>query len=247
MDFATVMKRLEAALQKKYGKRMDLNDMINKEKSYRFSPIKKYFHEADAARNLRNIMSHVPGKGGPNIFTVEQEFVDFIEEKILKPYENNHRISTFLKSSSVMSLSSMDSVKTLLGEIREKNYSQFPIFDRQNKFVGVVSDNGIANWLAQQDAISNDVFDTKIEVLLAKEEEQRYAVVSTDDLVLTVLEKFDLDSIPLCVLVVEEGVKDNHFSKEQLTHIVTRYDIPTLQVYLTKNKLELDEGERGAD
>jgi predicted transcriptional regulator len=232
MDFATVMKRLETALQKKYGKRMDLYDMINQEKSYRFSPIKKYFHEADAARNLRNIMSHVPGKGGPNIFTVEQEFVDVIEEKILKPYEKNQRISTFLKSSSVMSLSSKDNVKTLLGEIRTKNYSQFPIFNKNGKFMGVISDNGIANWLAQQDSISHDVFYTKIEVLLAKEEEQRYAVVSTDDLVLTVLEKFDLPSLPLCVLVVEKGAKKRDFTRKQLKHIVTRYDIPNLQDFL---------------
>lgn len=238
MDFATVMKRLEAALAKKYGIETSYIDnkklwkLIEEERSHRFSPIRKYYKEVEAARNLRNIMSHVPGKGGPNIFTVEQEFVDFIEEKILKPYKNNHRISTFLKSSSVMSLSSEDNVKTLLGEIRDKNYSQFPIFNKNGKFMGVISDNGIANWLARQDSISHDVFNAKIEVLLTKEEEQRYAVVSTDDLVLTVLEKFDLSSLPLCVLVVEEGAKQSDFTREQLKHIVTRYDIPNLQDFL---------------
>ena len=232
MDFATVMKHLETALQKKYGKGMALYDMINQEKSYRFSPINIYFHEVDAARNLRNIMSHVPGISGSNIFTVEQEFVDFIEEKILNPYQNAQQISTILKSSSVMSLSSEDNVKTLLREIRKNNYSQFPIFNKEETFMGVISDNGIANWLAQQDAISNDVFDTKIEVLLAKEEEQRYAVVSTDDLVLTVLEKFDLPSLPLCVLVVKKGANKRDFTRKQLKHIVTRYDIPNLQDFL---------------
>ena len=80
--------------------------------------------------------------------------------------------------------------------------------------------------------ISNDVFDTKIEVLLAKEEEQRYAVVSTDDLVLTVLEKFDLPSLPLCVLVVKKGANKRDFKRKQLKHIVTRYDIPNLQDFL---------------
>lgn len=89
----------------------------------------------------------------------------------------------------------------------------------------------LTGWL-QQDAISNDVFDTKIEVLLAKEEEQRYAVVSTDDLILAVLEKFDLPSLPLCVLVVKKGANKRDFTRKQLKHIVTRYDIPNLQDFL---------------
>jgi predicted transcriptional regulator len=232
------MTRLETVLAKKYGIETSYIDdekfwkLIKKEKSHRFSPIRKYYKEVEAARKLRNVKTHFNGKNGTEIFEVSKEFVKFIEEKIIKPYEKEQRISTFLKSSSVMSLSSMDSVKTLLGEIRTKNYSQFPIFDEHEKFMGVISDNGIANWLAQQDSISHDVFNAKIEVLLAKEEEQRYAVVSTDDLVLTVLEKFDLPSLPLCVLVVEKGAKKRDFTRKQLKHIVTRYDIPNLQDFL---------------
>lgn len=238
MNFRKTMTRLETVLAKKYGIETSYIDdekfwkLIKKEKSHRFSPIRKYYKEVEAARKLRNVKTHFNGKNGTEIFEVSKEFVKFIEEKMIKPYEKEQRISTFLKSSSVMSLSSMDSVKTLLGEIRTKNYSQFPIFDEHEKFMGVISDNGIANWLAQQDSISHDVFYTKIEVLLAKEEEQRYAVVSTDDLVLTVLEKFDLPSLPLCVLVVEKGAKKRDFTRKQLKHIVTRYDIPNLQDFL---------------
>ena len=238
MNFRKTMTRLETVLAKKYGIETSYIDdekfwkLIKKEKSHRFSPIRKYYKEVEAARKLRNVKTHFNGKNGTEIFEVSKEFVKFIEEKIIKPYEKEQRISTFLKSSSVMSLSSMDSVKTLLGEIRTKNYSQFPIFDEHEKFMGVISDNGIANWLAQQDSISHDVFYTKIEVLLAKEEEQRYAVVSTDDLVLTVLEKFDLPSLPLCVLVVEKGANKRDFKRKQLKHIVTRYDIPNLQDFL---------------
>ena len=238
MNFRKTMTRLETVLAKKYGIETSYIDdekfwkLIKKEKSHRFSPIRKYYKEVEAARKLRNVKTHFNGKNGKEIFEVSEEFVKFIEEKMIKPYEKEQRISTFLKSSSVMSLSSMDSVKTLLGEIRTKNYSQFPIFDEHEKFMGVISDNGIANWLAQQDSISHDVFYTKIEVLLAKEEEQRYAVVSTDDLVLTVLEKFDLPSLPLCVLVVEKGAKKRDFTRKQLKHIVTRYDIPNLQDFL---------------
>ena len=238
MNFRKTMTRLETVLAKKYGIETSYIDdekfwkLIKKEKSHRFSPIRKYYKEVEAARKLRNVKTHFNGKNGTEIFEVSKEFVKFIEEKIIKPYEKEQRISTFLKSSSVMSLSSMDSVKTLLGEIRTKNYSQFPIFDEHEKFMGVISDNGIANWLAQQDSISHDVFYTKIEVWLAKEEEQRYAVVSTDDLVLTVLEKFDLPSLPLCVLVVEKGAKKRDFTRKQLKHIVTRYDIPNLQDFL---------------
>ena len=238
MNFRKTMTRLETVLAKKYGIETSYIDdekfwkLIKKEKSHRFSPIRKYYKEIEAARKLRNVKTHFNGKNGKEIFEVSEEFVKFIEEKMIKPYEKEQRISTFLKSSSVMSLSSMDSVKTLLGEIRTKNYSQFPIFDEHEKFMGVISDNGIANWLAQQDSISHDVFYTKIEVLLAKEEEQRYAVVSTDDLVLTVLEKFDLPSLPLCVLVVEKGAKKRDFTRKQLKHIVTRYDIPNLQDFL---------------
>ena len=238
MNFRKTMTRLETVLAKKYGIETSYIDdekfwkLIKKEKSHRFSPIRKYYKEVEAARKLRNVKTHFNGKNGTEIFEVSKEFVKFIEEKIIKPYEKEQRISTFLKSSSVMSLSSMDSVKTLLGEIRTKNYSQFPIFDEHEKFMGVISDNGIANWLAQQVSISHDVFDTKIEVLLAKEEEQRYAVVSTDDLVLTVLEKFDLPSLPLCVLVVKKGANKRDFTRKQLKHIVTRYDIPNLQDFL---------------
>ena len=238
MDFATVMKRLETVLAKKYGIETSYIDnkqfwkLIEGESSHRFSPIRKHYKEVEAARKLRNVKTHFNGKNGKEIFEVSEEFVKFIEEKMIKPYEKEQRISTFLKSSPVMSLSSEDNVKTLLGEIRKNNYSQFPIFNKNEKFMGVISDNGIANWLAQQDAISNDVFDTKIEVLLAKEEEQRYAVVSTDDLVLTVLEKFDLPSLPLCVLVVGKGAKKRDFTRKQLKHIVTRYDIPNLQDFL---------------
>ena len=238
MNYRKTMTRLETVLAKKYGIETSYIDdekfwkLIKKEKSHRFSPIRKYYKEVEAARKLRNVKTHFNGKNGTEIFEVSKEFVKFIEEKIIKPYEKEQRISTFLKSSSVMSLSSMDSVKTLLGEIRTKNYSQFPIFDEHEKFMGVISDNGIANWLAQQDSISHDVFYTKIEVLLAKEEEQRYAVVSTDDLVLTVLEKFDLPSLPLCVLVVEKGAQKRDFTRKQLKHIVTRYDIPNLQDFL---------------
>ena len=238
MNFRKTMTRLETVLAKKYGIETSYIDdekfwkLIKKEKSHRFSPIRKYYKEVEAARKLRNVKTHFNGKNGTEIFEVSKEFVKFIEEKIIKPYEKEQRISTFLKSSSVMSLSSMDSVKTLLGEIRTKNYSQFPIFDEHEKFMGVISDNGIANWLAQQDSISHDVFYTKIEVLLAKEEEQRYAVVSTDDLVLTVLEKFDLPSLPLCVLVVKKGANKRDFTRKQLKHIVTRYDIPNLQDFL---------------
>ena len=241
MNFRKTMTRLETVLAKKYGIETSYIDdekfwkLIKKEKSHRFSPIRKYYKEIEAARKLRNVKTHFNGKNGKEIFEVSEEFVKFIEEKMIKPYEKEQRISTFLKSSPVMSLSSEDNVKTLLGEIRKNNYSQFPIFnkdDKDGKFMGVISDNGIANWLAQQDAISNDVFDTKIEVLLAKEEEQRYAVVSTDDLVLTVLEKFDLPSLPLCVLVVKKGANKRDFKRKQLKHIVTRYDIPNLQDFL---------------
>lgn len=116
---------------------------------------------------------------------------------------------------------------TILIEVNQQGYSQFPIYDDNGQFIGLLTENGITNWLSRSlndDLIS--ISDTKINDVIQYEEIQsHFLFVSRNISVFEAKEKFlnhlEVGTVKLDALLITENGKKT----ETLLGIITPWDV----------------------
>lgn len=105
-------------------------------------------HKTDLLQfaNLRNAIIH---ERIDKDFIIAEPHDDIVEKIISINEEIQNPEKVFPKfSNDVKTFETSDSLADVLKIIKELNYSQFPIY-QDGHFIGLLTANGIANWLAQ--------------------------------------------------------------------------------------------------
>jgi len=150
--------------------------------------VKQFYQELRTMSDLRNIIAH----GDPNdpVALPSKSTLNrirFIEDQFTNPLKV---IDVFEKS--VDAFDATDSLAEVLSEIDKYNYSQFPVA-RSGEFIGLITENGITNWLAasvREDIIS--IRNTTVQdVILGDEESGSYSFLLASDTLYDVIDKFE--------------------------------------------------------
>lgn len=117
-------------------------------------------------------------------------------------------------------------LSTALRYVREHSYSQFPIRD-QGDFVGLLTTNAIARWLAHQMDLHGGMAESEPvgEVLKHIEADEQAVLLSRDSRLVEALEQLSPPdpSVPGCTAVV---VTHNGQSSDKTLGLITHADIP---------------------
>ena len=190
--------------------------------------ISTYMDTLQFYREFRNLLTHktISGKEAiaiPSDLLIKE--IEDITEKIKYP-----KTVKDLFLSTVVTFNQTDLLSSVLKIVKEKSYSQFPVFNH-NKLVGVISEKGITNFLAH--SISDDVITIKDitikDIISVHEEENMYEVITADRSI------FDIESIfnqrikegkTAYVLLISKNSRIQ--SPADIVGIITPWDLPEI-------------------
>ena len=175
-EFLKVFNDLEQTLQNKYDTTETIYDLLEREKNaVENNPTKANWEILDIARRLRNILAHETRTNLPVVATPSQQIIDVLK-KVTHDYQHPKTLGDFLaegKREKILSFQLQAPLTDVLKAIHEKHFNQFPVFD-ETGYVGLISNNGIASWLAalseQGRSASLDLIGVRISEILPFEE-----------------------------------------------------------------------------
>ena len=175
-EFLKVFNDLEQTLQNKYDTMETIYDLLEREKNaIENNPTKANWEILDIARRLRNILAHETRTNLPVVATPSQQIIDVLK-KVTHAYQYPKTLADFLaerERESILSFQLQARLTDVLKAIHEKHFNQFPVFDGTG-YVGLISNNGIANWLAALNERGQfsvlDLQEVRIEEILPFEE-----------------------------------------------------------------------------
>lgn len=218
---------LHEAMQEAAGKETEFYSLLNELKD-KHPVVKKYESHIDLARRLRNILVHESKADSYAIAQPSGELIDDLKLVRMK-LENPEKVSMFKKE--VMTLDVTDSLTKVLKLIEQHNITQFPVFDKKS-FKGMLSDNGITNWLARvlKDK-SIDLTGVRVKDIIQKDEELTSYIIVENNMPLYEVEKRMMAKInhsgnsKVIVLITPLG-KINQ--KSDIIGIITPWDMPEI-------------------
>ena len=146
--------KLHDALKEKTGKNDDFFSLLKLME--RDIVVSRYKDELHIIRKLRNLLVHETRTMEYDIATPSEEVIEyiiFVRKQIIQPSSAGDHFSR-----KVFCFNIDDSLERLLYFLNKKQLYQFPVFD-ENGLAGVISHNGITNWLAHN--FSNPSLDFK--------------------------------------------------------------------------------------
>lgn len=188
--------------------------------------LRQYRNELLDYASLRNAIVHE--RIDPNMAIAEPHIK--IVEKIKKIESNliNPRTVYQAFQGKVYYFDQRDKLSELLKGIREKQYTQFPIFSN-NDFVGLISENGITHWLAQN--VEEELIDLTetplLEILKYEESKENYKFLTRNSPVAYAAEIFK-NSIQNDKRIDAILITENGKAQEKLLGIITSWDILNL-------------------
>jgi predicted transcriptional regulator len=189
--------------------------------------VKFYFDELNTFLDLRNFLVHEHNSknilASPTDETLKR--IKEIKNKIINP-----DVVGKIFKSKVSSFFINDTLDKVLADVKEFNYTQFPIFSKDG-FVGVLSENGITHWLAQE--ADNDIIsinETKLKDVIRLEEiNNNYRLINPNSSIYDLLDIFQKgykdNNKSLVVLITN---KKNPIHESDFTGIVTYADSSSL-------------------
>lgn len=185
--------------------------------------VRRYANDLLEFADLRNAIVHE--RTEPNFVIAEPHDSTVLNiESIVRELSNPKTVIPTFRSD-VFTFQINHCLTDVLKIIRDRRYSQFPVYNN-NEFVGIISENGITNWLAkniEEDIIS--LVETPLEFIIQCEENKNnYHFISRNTSIYEVEEIFKkrlsegtkLDAL----LITHNGRKS-----ESLLGIVTPWDI----------------------
>lgn len=188
-EFMNICVNLEKHLKRKYKleNNLTLGQALNKTKRQN-KIIEYYWDDLNLFRDLRNMLAHERYHNSI-VANPSDEIIQSIK-KIFNKIKNPSKVGK-LFSCEVICFQENDYLESLLKIIKEKDYSQFPIFDK-NGLSGLITENAIARWVSRkvdEDIIS--IKETKLEDVLPMEEvKDNYRLVLPNLTVYDVLDIF---------------------------------------------------------
>lgn len=185
--------------------------------------IRHYRNELDRINDLRNLIIHESDRKGPLAIPSNDLIsrLDFFLKKIKNPEQIGSKFKGIVKTFDISS-----SLNEVLLVIREKNYTQFPIFNK-DEFVGMLTENGIATWLASK--IEEEIImfeDIIVEDIIKKEEGlESYKVLKTNKTIYDVYDVFSKREEHKGPLVILISKTDSIRKPDDILGIITHWDI----------------------
>lgn len=166
--------------------------------------------------NIRNKLAH--GKSSKYL-KITDEVINLIEKVVTNlPAHKNARD---YMTEKIITFSLETSLDNVLREVKEKEISQFPIY-QENDFIGLLTDNGISKWLSTQ--IKEDIIsisETMVGDIIDRDENKMsYRFISERTSYQEIVNIFSTNYNMSALLVTKNG-----FENQLLLGIITTYDI----------------------
>ncbi|WP_316571417.1 CBS domain-containing protein [Neobacillus sp. YIM B06451] len=185
--------------------------------------IRRYQYDLLEFADLRNAIVHE--RTDPNFVIAEPHDSTVLKIERIQNELINPKLVLPAFGSEVIIFQTNNSLTDMLKMIREKAFSQFPIYNRDN-FVGLISENGITNWLAKH--VEEDVFslmETSLESILdCEENKDNFHFISRNTTVIEaeeIFKDFFANGSKIDALLITHNGK----STESLLGIITTWDI----------------------
>jgi len=182
---------------------------------FQYKPIiKPFYRDLLTHKEIRNLLAH----NSMGIFPNEETLNNLI--KIKNTLKSPFLVYELIKNKP-HKLEDKTSVLQIMADIKDMNYSQFPVYE-DKKFIGLITSNCIARWLASKVDISGEIlFDLSEskarDVIEFKEELDDAKFISRS---MNIYEFFDqMDNKTSVWIITETGNKN-----EEPLSIVTQYD-----------------------
>lgn len=191
--------------------------------------------------DLRNLIVHEFNKftGNHKIVGIAEptEYSLVLLDNLLNNIVNPMTVKQYIQSKNkdtVQVVFEDTSIYKLLDYIHSFQYTQFPVFDSNNNFKGIVSDNGLAYWfsklaLDEQEYGSVELSESTVgEVITLDETRNEYKIVDQDEILYNILSIFDSNDknfiSPIILVSKDKTVTADNLSPENLVAIITSYD-----------------------
>lgn len=216
--------KLHDSLKEKTGKDDDFFSLLKLlEKDI---VVGRYKDQLHIIRKLRNLLVHETRTVEYDIATPSEEVIEymkFVRKQIIQPASVGDHFSR-----KVFCFNINDSLERLLYFLDKKQLYQFPVFD-ENGLAGVISHNGITNWLAHN--FSNPDLDfkqVKIRDIVADENSYYHYEVIRPETTLFDVEQMFSSNLAVgrsqYVILISDTKEIKEY--EDIKGIVTPWDLP---------------------
>ncbi|MCJ0914555.1 MULTISPECIES: CBS domain-containing protein [Mammaliicoccus] len=221
---------------------LTFNDCIKTIKAYKnkkYRDLSRYIDELYLVNNLRNTIIHDSTNKFYDIAEPSDntmKIMDVLFKRFVKPISIKNYINE-KKAIQPIILYPETRLSEMLNYISKYRISQFPVFN-SNELMGMISDNGITNFIANKNETGGILFEEEkisdlIESNLDLEENKKsYEILYIEDELYQVIDCFaDVESINKYILISKSGNKIFR-SKEDLVGIFTPADISEIMIFL---------------
>lgn len=193
--------------------------------------IRQFENELKTMGDLRNFVVHgniISPMAIASEITVKR--INFIEKQLTDPMK-----ITELFEEDVVGVNEDDSLSDLLKLLEKKRYSQYPVINQEG-LTGLITENGIANWLANN--IEKDVISIKRttvkDVIVNEEDRESYDILYSYNTLYDVIEKFEKGRNTgkrIFIIIVLKSQQKN-IRLEDIYTIITPWDLDLIYTSL---------------
>lgn len=182
---------------------------------------------------MRNLLTHQTTTAIPEIAEPSPYLIQTLK-RIITQYKSPMTIIQYLKSQQegpLITFRVEDSLLEVLAMIKEKHYSQFPVFNKR-EYVGLISENGITNWLAtmanDEQLIMADLSTVTVEAVLALvEKSDRVVKIYKENNLFQLIESFEKSQSKVILVCEKQNLEMD--SPDDIVGILTNSDLS--QIY----------------
>lgn len=228
--FNDLDKVLRKVCQVEDGEHADVGSMLAKAKDLSpVNPVQANWDNLYVARQLRNLMVHERRTGLKEVAQPSQELISVLE-KVIAQYQAPMTIETYLQKTQKIKpilFDSRDKLTQALEIVEREHVSKFPIFSGKS-YQGLVSDKGLANWLAKASKETGSIREklekaSLADVLACEEDSIQVLILPTDTSLYQLINHFEGRKRTTVLVTRQAGGKIH--SPEDLVGIITAQDI----------------------
>ena len=211
----------------------------------RINPVSVHWDLLYAARQLRNLLTHQTTTDIPEIAEPSTYLIETLK-RIVTQYKSPVSIMEYLKAQkdeTIITFKVGESLQRVFTVIKEKHYSQFPVFD-DHEYIGLISENGITNWLAEkvsdESMMSEDLVAVKIdEVLKLEEKNHRVTKIYKENNLFQLIELFEKSQSTVIFVCEKQNLEMD--TPDDIVGILTNSDISLIYQLFDNDIHLLDE------
>ena len=246
-EFLALFNELEITLQKVLDSKETMFILLEQAKAQsRINPVTVHWDLLYAARQLRNLLTHQTTTDIPEIAEPSTYLIETLK-RIVTQYKSPVSIMEYLKAQkdeTIITFKVGESLQRVFTVIKEKHYSQFPVFD-DHEYIGLISENGITNWLAEkvsdESMMSEDLVAVKIdEVLKLEEKNHRVTKIYKENNLFQLIELFEKSQSTVILVCEKQNLEMD--TPDDIVGILTNSDI-SLIYQLFDNDIHLSDEE----